>query len=213
MIAMNIWIIILRLFMTFLLSFVFGFERQKEHKPVGFGTYIFVAVGSCAAAMVATDLVPSNPLPLLSAIISGIGFLGAGAIMKTSEKVFGFTSAATIWLFAIFGLVVGVGEYFLGCIIYILIGVVVIFDRYLENNSIGLYQKKITITTNKIIQEKEIITLLLLNIKKFQLNFVEVDKKANKMSFTYMVEGNKDQINKIPKKLYEMDWFENIKIE
>lgn len=213
MMITSVWTVLLRLFITFVLSFAFGFERQKEHKPVGFGTYIFVSVGACAAALVATDLVPSNPLPLLSAIISGIGFLGAGAIMKTSEKVFGFTSAATIWLFAIFGLVIGVGEYLLGFIIFILIGVVVLFDRYLERNSIGLYQKKIIIITNKIIQEKEITTLLLLNIKRFQLNYVEVDKKNNKMIFTYLVEGNKDQVNKIPKKLYEMEWFETIKIE
>jgi len=204
---------ILRILITFVLSFIFGLERQKEHKPVGFGTYIFVSIGACSIAILAKDLVPSNPLPLISAVISGIGFLGAGALIKTSDKIFGFTSAATIWLFAILGIVIGTGEYFLGSLIFLMIGTVIFFDRYLEKNSIGSYQRKIIIVTNKIINEKDIVKILLINLKSFKMNHVEIDKTNNKMTLLYLVEGNKEQINRVPKKLYENEWFESCKIE
>ena len=86
--------IIFRFVLAFVLALLFGFNRQKAHKPTGFVTYIFVAIGSCALSMAAI-LISENPLPLLAAIVTGIGFLGAGALIKTSDKVFGFTSAAS----------------------------------------------------------------------------------------------------------------------
>jgi putative Mg2+ transporter-C (MgtC) family protein len=99
-----------RFIITFVFSVIFGLERQRAHKPVGFGAFTFVAVGSCALSITAINLYPDNPLSLLGAIVTGIGFLGAGALIKTTDKIFGFTSAAAVWLFAIFGLVVGVGN-------------------------------------------------------------------------------------------------------
>lgn len=212
----SLQITLLRFFITFILSFLFGIWRQKSHKPVGFGTFVFVSVGSCSLAITALNLAAvgvDNPLPLLSAIVTGIGFLGAGALIKTTDKIFGFTSAATIWLFAIFGLIIGVGEYLIGIIVYALIGIVVFYDIYLEKRGIGSYQKKIIITTNEIISEKEIKEILSINASKYKLTFLEVDKKNNKLSFTYLIEGTKEQINKIPKNLFEKDWFESCKIE
>lgn len=206
----------LRFLITFSLSFLFGTWRQKSHKPVGFGTFIFVSVGSCALAITALNLAVvgvDNPLPLLSAIVTGIGFLGAGALIKTTDKIFGFTSAATIWLFAIFGLIIGVGEYLLGFIIYALTLTVVFYDIHLEKKGIGSYQKKVIITTNEIISEKEIKEILSINASKYRMTFLEVDKKNKKLSFTYLIEGTKEQINRIPKKLFEKDWFESCKIE
>ncbi len=212
----SLQITLLRFFITFILSFLFGIWRQKSHKPVGFGTFVFVSVGSCALAITALNLAAvgaDNPLPLLSAIVTGIGFLGAGALIKTTDKIFGFTSAATIWLFAIFGLIIGVGEYLIGIIIYTLVGIVVFYDIHLEKKGIGSYQKKIVITTNEIISEKEIKEILSINASKYKLTFLEVDKKNNKLSFTYLIEGTKEQINKIPKNLFEKDWFESCRIE
>ena|SRR5659263_171028 len=100
---MELLIILLRLTLTFALSLIFGYERQRSHKPIGFGTFIFVSVGSCGLAITATIL-SENPLPLLGSVVTGIGFLGAGALIKTNEKTFGFTTAASVWLFAIFGI-------------------------------------------------------------------------------------------------------------
>jgi len=94
---MELSIILLRLTITFALSLIFGYERQRSHKPIGFGTFIFVSLGSCGLALTATIL-NDNPLPLLGSIVTGIGFLGAGALIKTNEKTFGLTLMSTDFL-------------------------------------------------------------------------------------------------------------------
>ncbi len=212
---MEISVILLRLFITFALSCVFGVERQKSHKPIGFGAFIFVSVGACALAITATILEPANPLPLLSAIVTGIGFLGAGALIKTNDKTFGFTTAASIWIFAIFGIINGVGEYSIGVSIYILIWIVIFLDKLFEKQGVGYYQKKLVINTNRIIDEVEVKNLLLSSIgtKKYRFISVELDKKNTKLSITYLIEGTSEQIRGISNALFKKDWFDSCKIE
>jgi putative Mg2+ transporter-C (MgtC) family protein len=204
---------ILRFLITFVLAFIFGIVRQKSHKPVGFGTFVFVAIGSCALSITAINISPETPLSLLGAIVTGIGFLGAGALIKTTDKIFGFTSAAAIWLFAIFGLVIGVGEYLLGATIYALAWIVVLYDLDLERRGIGSYQKRITIITNRMIGEKETGEILHKHSKKHKLIVLDVNKKEGKLTLKYLVEGTKEDINDIPKKLFQKEWFESCKIE
>jgi len=201
----------LRFIVTFILSFLFGIERQYSHKPIGFGTYTFVAVGSCSLAVVAISLGLEHSIPLLSAIVTGIGFLGAGALIKTNDKIFGLTSAASIWAFAIFGLTIGIGEYVIGIMLYVLVWVVAISDRLLERYGIGSYQKKVTIQTNKIVNIKEVIAAA--GIQKYKLIDIDIDKAHKKMTFHLYVEGKKEDINKIPDKILNQDWFEDVKIE
>lgn len=135
-----------RLGLTMAMAFLFGYERQRSRKPIGFGTFIFVSVGACSLALIAEALPGQNTVPLLAATVTGIGFLGAGALIKTGEKIHGFTSAALIWLFAIFGLAVGVGELVLGIAIYLVIWLVSLVDQLLQNRSIGAYKKQLSIT-------------------------------------------------------------------
>ena len=201
----------LRFIITFILSFLFGIERQYAHKPIGFGTYTFVAIGSCSLAVIAVALGFEHSIPLLSAIVTGIGFLGAGALIKTNDKIFGLTSAASIWAFAIFGLTIGIGEYVIGLILYFLIWIVVISDRLLERYGIGSYQKKILIQTNKIINIKEVIAMT--GVHKYKLLDIDIDKAHKKMTLHLRVEGKKEDINKIPDRIINQEWFENVKIE
>lgn len=208
---MEFEVVVLRFVVTFVLSSLFGIERQYSHKPIGFGTYTFVAIGSCSLAVIAVALGFEHSIPLLSAIVTGIGFLGAGAMIKTNEKIFGLTSAASIWAFAIFGLIIGIGEYIIGIILYILIWIVVVNDRFLERYGIGSYQKKVTIQTNKIVNIKEIIAAT--GIKKYKLIDIDIDKAHKKMTFHLYVEGKKEDINNIPDRIINLDWFEDVKIE
>jgi putative Mg2+ transporter-C (MgtC) family protein len=90
-----------RFALTFLIAFAFGYARQRGHKPIGFGTFIFVATGACALALTAVNRAPANPLPLLAAVVTGIGFLGAGALIRSGDQIKGFKSAASIYLSAI----------------------------------------------------------------------------------------------------------------
>ena len=208
------WIsVLIKFIIVFVFALLFGLERQRAHKPLGFGAFIFVSVAACGLAITAIELVPENPLPLMSAIVSGIGFLGAGALIKSNDKLFGVTTASGIWAFAIIGIMIGVGNYFLGILIYLCAWGIILMDKYLEQKGIGSYQRRIVITTNRIIQEKEIRNDLLIVTQKFKLMEVEFDKKENKMTLIYLVEGTKDNINRLPKILYDKDWFAHCKVE
>jgi len=209
---MELSIILLRLILTFALSLIFGYERQRSHKPIGFGTFIFVSVGSCGLAITAIIL-NENPLPLLGSVVTGIGFLGAGALIKTNEKTFGFTTAASVWLFAIFGITIGVGQYVIGITIYILTWVIIFFDKLFEKKGMGYYQKRLIINTNKIVEKSEIKTIFSQGTQRHKFIGIDVDKKNNKIAITYLIEGTSEDIYKISKKLYEMDWFDSCKFE
>lgn len=208
---MEILIILQRFALTFALSLIFGLERQRSHKPISFGTFIFVAMGSCGLGITAIMLNIDNPLPLLSAIVTGIGFLGAGALIKTTDKIFGFTTAAAIWLFAILGLVIGVGNYFIGILIYASVWVVIFIDKYFEVKGIGSYQKRITITANRNISNEEL--KLALGAKKHKVVSIEVNKKGNHVVIVTLAEGSKEDINKLPHILSKKDWVSSFKIE
>ncbi|MDD2665608.1 MAG: MgtC/SapB family protein [Methanocellales archaeon] len=206
-------IIILRLTITFIMALIFGLERQRSHKPIGFGTFIFVSAGSCALAIIAMDVDSTNPFPLLGAIVTGIGFLGAGALIRTTDKIFGFTTAASIWLFAILGLIIGLGQYRIGFNLYMIIWVVILFDQILAKKGIGSYQQKIVVCTNKIIDEKEIIAVLKENgVKKYKLITLEINKEKGELSSTFLIEGPKERIKKIHKTLLNVEWFESCQI-
>lgn len=210
---MALGIIILKFIVIFIAASLFGLQRQRAHKPIGFSTYLFVAMGGCAAAIVALDFTPENPLPILSAVMTGVGFLGAGALIKTSDKVLGFSSAATIWLFAILGYIVGIGEYIISAIIFALIWCVIFIDHYLEGEAIGAYQIKLTIQTCKLLPEREINKEIMMFTKKHKLIALDINKKEESMTLNYIVEGSKTELNKLPDKLYSKDWFSSAKIE
>jgi putative Mg2+ transporter-C (MgtC) family protein len=191
--------ITLKFGLTFLLAFIFGMNRQLTHKPIGFGTFIFVSVGSCGLSIIAILLNPENPLPLLSAIITGIGFLGAGALIKTSDKIFGFTSAASIWLFSILGLIIGAGFYTIALIIYFLVWTVIFFDHYLEKEGIGSYQKRLILTTNEVLAAEELNDLL--QIKKHELAGMSVNWEENRFTLNLLVKIKRDNLWEITEKL------------
>jgi len=137
-----------RLGAAILLSLVFGLVRQRSGKPIGFGTFTFVSVGACALALVAVRLAPDAPLALLGAIVTGVGFLGAGALVRSGapERISGFTSAATIWIVAVFGLTIGVGEYLLAALLYAAIWLVTSIDLFMERRGRGVHRRLLTLT-------------------------------------------------------------------
>lgn len=206
-------VVILRFSLAFLLAFLFGLQRQRSHKPVGFGTFTFVTMGSCALAITASTIAHDNPLALLGAIVTGIGFLGAGALIKTTDKIFGFTTAASIWVFAIFGLTIGIGEYLIAGLLYGAVWIIIFFDRAFEKRGIGSYQVKMSITTNMIVPEKEIKHHLDAHVRKNKLISMDIDKKQSRMVASYVIEASKDKINKLASALYKQEWFEAVKVE
>ncbi|MHB8065664.1 MAG: MgtC/SapB family protein, partial [Ruminiclostridium sp.] len=109
---------ILRLIVACLLGGIIGFEREHVHRPAGFRTHILVCVGS-ALVMITSEYiyyqfsenVNVDPARLGAQVISGIGFLGAGTIIKEGVNVKGLTTAASLWAISCIGIAVGIGFY------------------------------------------------------------------------------------------------------
>ncbi|RKD34473.1 MgtC/SapB family protein [Thermohalobacter berrensis] len=110
--------IIFRLLLSIILSGLIGLERESIKRPAGFRTHILVCVGSTLAMLVGIHLVNTfkyesdlDVARLGAQVISGIGFLGAGTIIKEGTTVKGLTTAAGLWAVACIGLAVGAGFY------------------------------------------------------------------------------------------------------
>jgi putative Mg2+ transporter-C (MgtC) family protein len=205
--------VLLKFFLVFASSFIYGLNRQKSHKPVGFGTFVLISVGSCALAVIAIDLGLESSVGLISAIVTGIGFLGAGALIRGSDKVFGFTTAASIWFFAIFGLSVGLGEYTSAAIIYVMVWIVAIFDKDLEKTAIGSYRRKITIQSKGLVPKEKITNILAKNSTEFYLYSTSINKRDKVSTMTYVLEGPKEKIEPLLKSFYKQKWCLSVKFE
>ncbi|SDK04919.1 MgtC/SapB family protein [Natronincola ferrireducens] len=111
--------LIVRLFLAGILGGLIGFEREVNNRPAGFRTHILVTVGSCLIMILSIygfigfglDGRGGEPARLAAQVISGIGFLGAGTIMREGTNVKGLTTAASIWISGGIGLAVGAGFY------------------------------------------------------------------------------------------------------
>ena len=205
--------IIFRLGLVFVLTFIYGLQRQRSHKPIGFGTFMLVASGACGLSIVAQEIGIPSSLPLLGAIITGIGFLGAGALIRTSDKIFGFTTAASIWFFAIFGVVIGIGSYSNGLILYSLAWIIVGVDKYLEIKGIGSYRKKIIIICNKKTDKKELTQLLSKHCTRFNLLNLNFNKKEKKFLSSYLIEGPRKDIEFLIQDFYKKNWCSQVSLE
>lgn len=88
-----------------------GVEREMKEKPAGVRTLSLVSIGACVFTMVSLVLGAENadPTRIAAQVVTGIGFLGAGAILRSPLGIVGMTTAATIWVAAAIGMVVGVG--------------------------------------------------------------------------------------------------------
>ena len=120
----------LRLACAMLIGVVIGLEREFTHRPAGLRTHILVALGACVVSVTGEMLFAHysglgampDPARLSAQVITGVGFLGAGTIMKEGATVKGLTTAASVWAVACLGLAAGFGYYALA-----LLGMVFIF--------------------------------------------------------------------------------------
>jgi len=129
--------IFLRLGLTAIFVGIIGFERQMRHKIAGVTTHLMVAFGACGIALLqeylyydavalATELasqgitVNLERQRVIAQVVVGVGFLGSGTILKSSNGIYGLTTAATLWLGAMIGLAFGMGAYAIGVILSVI---------------------------------------------------------------------------------------------
>jgi putative Mg2+ transporter-C (MgtC) family protein len=122
------WVILLRslgwsaagrVTLAAVLGGIIGIEREWRGRSAGFRTNILIALGACLFTIISIEGFPlgdsasRDSARVAAQVVSGVGFLGAGALLQTRNKTKGMTTAATIWLVAAIGMTVGVGAYFL----------------------------------------------------------------------------------------------------
>ena len=122
---------IIKLCMAVLIGGVLGAEREFRDKAAGFRTIILITVGSALFTIFSTSMDPGFTRTRIAAnIVTGIGFLGAGAIVREHGRIGGLTTAATIWLSAALGMGIGAGELlFVTVATFLVIVVLLVFPR------------------------------------------------------------------------------------
>jgi putative Mg2+ transporter-C (MgtC) family protein len=137
----------LRLLLAAAFGAALGLEREYRRKPVGLRTNILIALGSALFCIVSTTLVQHGGSGdrVAAQVVTGIGFLGGGAILRSGVTVLGMTTAATIWVNAAVGMAVGVGEYFVAGVATAITLVALValqpFEQYFERRSAAADRK------------------------------------------------------------------------
>jgi len=121
------YVILLPLFLTSVIAYFIGFERQKIGKAAGISSHMLVAFASAAIAIMQRllyeyeiqqlGMTEVQTQRIIAQVLTGIGFIGAGVILKEKGSIKGITTATTIWSSAIIGLILGSGFIVLGLIV------------------------------------------------------------------------------------------------
>jgi len=134
--------LIVRVAMAMVFGFVLGLDRDSKNKPIDFRAFIIVAVTTCIIAIMGQELyivlsenngasVPVDLAKIIAGALTGIGFLGAGAIIhKSDDRVVGTATGASIWASGGIGLALGFGFYELAIIAFVTIGITLVGGGY-----------------------------------------------------------------------------------
>ncbi|MDD5561411.1 MAG: MgtC/SapB family protein [Candidatus Omnitrophica bacterium] len=132
---------IVRLLLTLFLSGAIGLERQVHRRDAGLRTHILVALGSCLIMLTSLyvfdiykETASLDPARIAAGVITGIGFLGAGTIIREPEGVRGLTTAASLWVVSGIGLAVGCGFNRMAVYATALVLIVLYLLRYIERD-------------------------------------------------------------------------------
>ncbi len=150
-----------KLLLALVLGGLIGMERELRDKPAGFRTLMFISAGSALFTMFSIHMAQlpgfptgGDPSRIAAQIVTGVGFLGAGVIMREHGEVTGLTTASTIWLAAALGIGAGIGAYLFSILaaLLILFGLVT-FPR-LEKSIGTLTQTRAYVITSQASDEK-----------------------------------------------------------
>lgn len=123
-----------RLLLAAVLGFVIGLERESVGQSAGERTHALVALGSAAFTVLSITAFPGSDMSRVAAgVVTGLGFLGAGTILKNADtRIHGLTTAAGIWAVGAVGMAIGSGMYVLGLVAAVITGGILLSERMLR---------------------------------------------------------------------------------
>lgn len=147
----------LRLGASLLCGAAIGYERERASRPAGLRTQLLVSLASATFMIISTQFVyyqPFGPDDLIridasriaASVVSGVGFLGAGAILRTGIGIQGLTTAASLWMTASLGMAAGSGMYLLTAVSTVAALMCLVFLRQLEGKRRWLMQRRVVVT-------------------------------------------------------------------
>ena len=219
--------IIIRVALSVILGFAIGLERELTSKFAGLRTHILVCLGSCVFTILSIFVFPTfaaegdpqaygDPARIAAQILTGIGFIGGGTVLRQGPTVFGLTTAATLWTTASIGMAVGTGSIILGIIATFLTLVVLILVRKIEIVFVkNISQKTVHIHATLTVAPENVGKVIQAISEKFQriseLNHSKSDKHEykEKISFTTK-EISTSPVLDMYKKINEIDNVEDV---
>lgn len=184
---------------------IIGAEREYKSKSVGFRTVILITLGSCLFTMLSSVMGgEKDPTRIAANIITGIGFLGAGAIFKEGANVKGITTASTIWVSAAIGMAIGIGQYEFAFVALSLVMIVLLgfsfFQKFIDKtNSVKIY--KITLVGHNETKRNELEQIFkTCDVTAECTNYM---KRSSDMILTYTIQGSQEEHEKLTKLFYE----------
>lgn len=212
-----------RLLLSFIVGAIIGLEREAHRQPAGLRTHILICMGA-TLIMLLSIFVPQtfqnfqngDPSRIAAQVVSGIGFLGAGAIMKYGVNVKGLTTAASIWVVAALGLTIGAGMYF-GALIgtAILLVALIALDIIEKKLFPGKYIKRLHIHTKNTDLSPNYFKQIL---KKHKVAIRTIDVEQNyeekKISYFLTVQiSEKVKLNELTAELGSIPGIKRVKLQ
>ncbi len=182
-----------RLILSMVLGMVVGAERKRKGQVAGIRTFALISMGACLAMLLSIyvpqvylGLKNGDPGRIAAQVITGIGFIGGGAMIHMKGSVKGLTTAAGIWMTAIIGMAVGIGMYLcsIGATLLILI-TLVSFEHYEKRRKLGQETKVISLTVDGILD----------SVDKYRIVFKEDDVHLSTFFIEYDYEKNITELN------------------
>lgn len=195
-----------KLFLSLVLGSVVGYERKQKGQPAGLRTFALIAMGS-TLAMILSIYVPQeylglkngDPGRIAAQVVTGIGFLGAGAIIQMKGSVRGLTTAAGIWMVAAIGMAVGVGMYVIAVIATVFIMLILRWlDKFEHRVNIGTELRTLTIRVadivNNLNEYREVLGRHHISVMRFNIDY-NFEKRKTFITFIILIPEGADQLS------------------
>jgi len=214
---------VFKLILSLIAGGLVGLNREHHKQPAGFRTHILICVGATLLMMLSIyipleyfDLKNGDPGRIAAQVVSGIGFLGAGAIIRMGTNVRGLTTAASIWLMSAIGLAIGAGLYVIAFVtVIIALFTLILLERWEKRFFPQVILKNLVIKFERhYIHSEEIKKILKKRKIHFQITDINADTGddiSSEMKFLIRIPENID-IGDFMKTLYQVKYVDNVKI-
>ncbi|MCX7917779.1 MAG: MgtC/SapB family protein [bacterium] len=217
---MNELELIKKVIISGVLSGIIGLEREKHGREAGLRTMILVGMGTTTIlitsfqvyyifANVQNNILRIDPARIAYGVVTGIGFLGAGVIIKDRKRIRGLTTAACLWFVTSIGLAVGVGLYFLSYFLTFISLLILYFLKLFEKNIPTDTYSVITIIGEEEKVSKDDIEKMIIN-NKFKILGTEIEKRIKKKEIKLVFNIRYSSKQKVEKFLEEISKIEGL---